>query len=312
MTRTLLIMTPLPEEQMAQLEQNYTMHRLWKSKDPEALLNSIKEDVQGVVTMLGVKVSDKLIRALPNLEIIANWGVGTDNIDVKTAKERGVIVTNTPGVLVDDTADLAIGLILAVKRRMVEGDIYVRTGQWAKKGDMPLGHSLGGCTVGIVGLGRIGRAVARRAEVFGMKVVWHGPRQKPGIAWPHYSDLCNMAEICDILVLSCTYSDKTHHLVNGKVLRALGNKGILINVARGNVVDEQGLIDALEGGVIAGAGLDVFAQEPDVPSALCRLDNVVLQPHLSGATHEARESSAQLVVDNLALYFEKAEVLTAV
>jgi lactate dehydrogenase-like 2-hydroxyacid dehydrogenase len=215
-------------------------------------------------------------------------------------------------VLTDDTADIGMGLVLCVLRRMVEGDIYVRTGQWAKKGALPLAHCLRGKTMGIVGLGRIGLAVAKRAEAFGIKVVYYGPRKKPGVPYPHYSDLVNMTEICDILMVSCRYDKTTHHLVGAKVLKALGNKGVLINIARGKVVDEKALIDALEGGVIAGAGLDVFENEPDVPSALCRLDNVVLQPHVGSATVETRGLMAQLVVDNLKAYFEKAEALTPV
>jgi lactate dehydrogenase-like 2-hydroxyacid dehydrogenase len=310
--RELLMLAPLPEAQMAQLRDRYTLHCLWKSKDPEAELGAIKGGVQAMVSAYHSPVSRRLIAALPNLEIIAHYGVGYDNIDVVAAKERGVVVTNTPDVLTDDTADIGIGLVLNVMRRMVEGDLYVRTGQWAKKGDLPLGRCLKGKTMGIVGLGRIGQAVARRAEVFGIKIVYHGPHAKKGVAYPHYSDLCNMAEICDMLMITCRYDKTTHHLVGGKVLNALGRKGIVVNIARGKVVDEKALIDALEGGVIAGAGLDVFENEPDVPAALCRLDNVVLQPHVGSATQETRAAMAQLVVDNVLSYFEKGEALTAV
>jgi lactate dehydrogenase-like 2-hydroxyacid dehydrogenase len=214
-------------------------------------------------------------------------------------------------VLTDDTADIGIGLVLNVLRRMVEGDIYVRTGQWAKKGDLPLGRCLSGKTMGIVGLGRIGVAVAKRAEAFGIKVVWHGPRKKK-TPYPHYADLANMAKVCDILMITCLYNKATHHLIDAKVLKALGKKGVLVNVARGKVVNEAALVDALESGVIAGAGLDVFENEPDVPAALCRLDNVVLQPHQGSGTVETRTAMAQLVADNLRLYFSEGRVLTAV
>jgi len=310
--RELLMMTPLPEPQMAQLQKDYTLHLLWKSKDPEGMLNGIRDNVQGMVSVFARPVTARLIEALPNLEIIAQFGVGYESIDIKTARERGVVVVNTPDVVTDDTADIGIGLTLCVLRRMVESDIYARTGQWSKKGVMPLGHSLRGKTMGIVGLGRVGAAVAKRAEAFGMKIVWHGPRAKPGVSYPHYSDLANMAEISDVLMLTCPYGEATHHLVNARILKALGNKGVLVNISRGKVVSEADLIDALEGGVIAGAGLDVFENEPEIPTALCRLDNVVLQPHRGGATHETREAMGQLLVDNLRLYFEKGEVLTPV
>lgn len=312
MTQNILMMGPLLPEQTKELEKNYNVFKLWQESDPEAALNRIRADITGMVSVFGRKVSGKLIRALPNLEIIAHCAVGYDDIDIPAAKERGVIVTNTPGVLTDDTADLAIGLVLAVFRRMVEGDIYVRSGQWAKRGDMPLGRTLKGKTMGIVGMGRIGQAIAKRAEVFGMKVIYFGPRKKQDISYEYYNNLQKLVENCDVLMASCLYSQETHHLINAKVLKSLGKNGILINISRGRVVNERDLVDALEGGVIGGAGLDVFENEPDVPSSFCRLDNVVLQPHQGSGTVETRAAMAQLVVDNLKLYFEKAEVLTPV
>jgi lactate dehydrogenase-like 2-hydroxyacid dehydrogenase len=197
---------------------------------------------------------------------------------------------------------------------MVEADIYVRSGQWAKKGAMPLGRALKGRTMGIIGLGRIGQAVAARARAFGIKIAYTGRHEKPDAAGDatFYPDVESLAAASDILMITCAYHDKTHHLVGGNVLRALGKAGVLVNIARGKIVDEPALIDALQSGVIAGAGLDVFENEPDVPSALCQMDNVVLQPHQGSATHETRAAMAQLVVDNLMLYFEKAEVLTPV
>lgn len=311
MAQEVLVMGPIPAAQLEQLEQNYRIHKLWQAENPEAKLNEVRNNITGMVSTAFFGVTAKIIRALPNLEIISHFGVGYDSVDVKVAKEQGIIVTNTPDVLTDDTADIGITLTLAVFRRTVEGDIYVRSGQWIKKGPMPLGRSLRGKTMGIVGLGRIGQAIAKRAEAFGLNIIYHGPRDKK-VSYPFVASLEEMAAKSDILMVACPYSADTHHLVDAKVLKALGRDGVLVNIARGKIVDEKALIDALEAGLIAGAGLDVFEKEPDVPSALCRLDNVVLQPHVGSATHETRGAMAQLVVDNLLLYFEKAEVLTPV
>ena len=314
MIQNILMMLPIADAQIKDLEENYKVFKLWQEADPESALGRIRKDITGIVSIVSDKciVSGKLIRALPNLEIIAHCGVGYDNIDMKTAKEQGIVVTYTPDVLTDDVADIATGLVLTVLRRMVESDLYVRTGQWAKKGSMPLGRTLAGRTMGIVGMGRIGQAIARRAEVFGMKVIYFGPNKKSEVSYRYYSVLHKMAEECDVLMLACSYSEATHYLIDSKVLKLLGKNGVLINISRGKVVKEQDLIDALESGVIAGAGLDVFENEPNVPSALCRLDNVVLQSHQGSATVETRTIMSQLVVDNLKLYFEKAEVLTPV
>ena len=312
MSQNILMMGPIPARQMTELEENYKVHKLWLASDPETKLGEIRQDITGVVSTVWSGVSGKLIKALPNLEIISHFGVGYDNVDVNSAKDQGVVVTNTPDVLTDDTADMGMGLVLAVFRRLVEGDIYVRSGQWARKGPMPLGRSLRGKTMGMIGLGRIGQALAKRAGAFGMTVFYHGPHQKNDFDYKYFSSLSDLAVEADVLVVSCPYNDTTHHMVDGKILKALGKKGVLVNIARGRIVHEQDLVDALENGIIAGAGLDVFENEPDVPSTLSRLDNVVLQPHQGSATHETRAAMAQLVVDNLKLYFEKAEVLTPV
>lgn len=310
----ILMMGPIPAAQMQLLEENYAVTKLWQAENPEETLNGIRDEVQGIVSTAWTGVSARLIHALPKLEIISHFGVGYDSVDVAAAKEQGVIVTNTPDVLTDDTADIGMGLVLAVFRRMVEADIYVRSGQWAKKGAMPLGRALRGRTMGIIGMGRIGQAVAIRARAFGIKIAYTGRSEKLALAGDavFYPDVESLAAASDILMVTCAYNDKTHHLVGGNVLRALGKTGVLVNIARGKIVDEEALIDALQSGVIAGAGLDVFANEPDVPSALCQMDHVVLQPHQGSATHETRAAMAQLVVDNLMLYFEKAEVLTPV
>lgn len=312
MRQKILMMGPIPAAQMQVLEENYAVTRLWQESDPEKALGGVKDDVTAIVSTAFGKVSAKLIHALPNLEIISHFGVGYDSIDIAAARQRGIVVTNTPDVLTDDTADMGMALTLAVFRRIVEGDIYVRSGQWAKKGAMPLGRALRGRRMGIVGLGRIGQAVAQRAAAFGVDIAYTGRQKKAGVDWPFYPDVRTLAEACQILMICCAYTPETHHLVDMPVLKALGREGVVINIARGKIIDEQALIDALQSGLIAGAGLDVFENEPDVPSSLCRLDNVVLQPHQGSATHETRAAMAQLVVDNLRMYFEKAEVLTPV
>jgi len=312
MRQKILMMGPIPAAQMQVLEENYAVTRLWQESDPEKALGGVKDDVTAIVSTAFGKVSAKLIHALPNLEIISHFGVGYDSIDIAAARQRGIVVTNTPDVLTDDTADMGMALTLAVFRRIVEGDIYVRSGQWAKKGAMPLGRALRGRRMGIVGLGRIGQAVAQRAAAFGVDIAYTGRQKKAGVDWPFYPDVRTLAEACQILMICCAYTPETHHLVDMPVLKALGREGVVVNIARGKIIDEQALIDALQSGLIAGAGLDVFENEPDVPSSLCRLDNVVLQPHQGSATHETRAAMAQLVVDNLRMYFEKAEVLTPV
>lgn len=312
MRQKILMMGPIPAAQMQVLEENYAVTRLWQESDPEKALGGVKDDVTAIVSTAFGKVSAKLIHALPNLEIISHFGVGYDSIDIAAARQRGIVVTNTPDVLTDDTADMGMALTLAVFRRIVEGDIYVRSGQWAKKGAMPLGRALRGRRMGIVGLGRIGQAVAQRAAAFGVDIAYTGRQKKAGVDWPFYPDVKALAEACQILMICCAYTPETHHLVDMPVLKALGREGVVVNIARGKIIDEQALIDALQSGLIAGAGLDVFENEPDVPSSLCRLDNVVLQPHQGSATHETRAAMAQLVVDNLRMYFEKAEVLTPV
>jgi len=312
MIQNILMMRPLPLKAMSKLEDKYNIIRLWEEDNPEEKLNEIRENITGIISRFGHRVSGKLINALPNLEIIANYGVGYDNIDIETAKEQNVIVTNTPDVLTDDVADLAIALVLGVFRRLVEGDIYVRSGQWGKRGAMPLGRSLKGKTIGIVGMGRIGRAIAKRAEVFGMDIIYNSRSKKDDISYVYFKNLNNMVEECDVLMLSCSYSKVTDKLINSKILKLLGKYGVIINIARGKIIDEQDLIDALESGIIAGAGLDVFENEPDVPSAFSHLDNVVMQPHVGSATIETREAMAYLVLENLKLYFEKGDVLTQV
>ncbi|PZQ43832.1 MAG: 2-hydroxyacid dehydrogenase [Micavibrio aeruginosavorus] len=310
--KALLIMgkTTLSEQYEA-LEKEFEILWLYKEKDPERLLQDRRNDIVAIVSVFAMPVSRTLIEALPNLEIIAQYAVGYDNIDLEAARERGIMVTNTPDVLTDDTADTALSLLLAVSRRICEGDMYVRVGKWLN-GSMPLGNSLGSKTAGIVGMGRIGQAITSRCAAFGMKILYTGPRKKDGISYDYEPDLEKLAEKADYLILACPGGAKTHHMVHAPILEALGPKGFLVNISRGSVVNEEDLITALKNKKIAGAGLDVFANEPHVPEELIKMDNVVLLPHIGSATVETRAKMGQLVIDNLLAHFDGKPLLTPV
>jgi len=310
MKTDIVLTVPIYATAVAQLEEAYTVHRLWQAKHHTAFFADIKDRVRAIATG-SYPVNAELMDALPKTEIIATQSVGLDHIDLKAAKARGIAVTNTPDVLTDDVADLGMGLLLALARRLVVGDRYVRDGRWLK-GGLPLATKVGGATMGILGLGRIGLAIAKRAEAFGMTVVYHGPRAKPDAPYRYYADLEAMARDSDYLMVSCPGGPATRNLVNARVVAALGPEGALINVARGSVVDEEAMVKMLVDGRLGGAALDVFIDEPRVPEALFALDNVVLQPHVGSATHATRGAMGQLVVDNLKAHFAGKPLLTPV
>lgn len=250
----------------------------------------------------------------PNLEVISNFGVGYDAIDLDAARARGVIVANSPDLETDDVADTAIALTLDVMRGVSRGDRFVRSGRWGAGPLPPMGVSLKGKVIGIVGLGRIGAAIARRAEAFGMRVLWTGPRAKPTAPWPYLPSVRDLAAEATVLALACPGGQATRNLVDAAVLDALGPRGVLVNVARGSVVDEAALTAALAEGRIAGAGLDVFAAEPAVPEILLEMENVSLQPHSASAsaTAESRSAMLGLALDNLRSHFAGSGVRTPV
>ena len=256
------------------------------------------------IAMPGFAIVDAaLMKLMPNLEIAACFGVGYDGIDTSYTTANNIAVTNTPGVLTDCVADLGMALILATLRNVVEGDRYVRAGRWAREGIMDLTDSPRGRRLGIVGLGRIGLELAKRAEVFGMDIAYYNRSKRDDLSYPYFSSAVALAEACDVLALTCPGGDATLKLIDGDVLTALGPKGYLVNVARGSVVDEAALVQALSDRSIAGAGLDVFADEPNVPEALFPFENVVLQPHQASATIETRTAMGDLTIDNLAAHF---------
>ena len=276
-----------------------------------ALTEAQSATVRGVATRSMIGADAALMARFPKLEIISVFGVGCDAVDLGEARRRGVIVTNTPDVLTQDTADFAFALLIALARRIPEADRFVRAGKWPA-GGFPNSTSVRGKTLGIVGMGRIGQAVAQRAVAFDMKVIWNGPRSKPSVPYPYCDDLPALAAASDFLVLTCPGGAETNNLVDAAILERLGPSGFLVNIARGSVVEEGALISALENRAIAGAALDVFAYEPQVPEALLRLDNVVLAPHVSSVTTETRRAVGALVLANLVAHFDGAPVPTPV
>lgn len=313
MTRqNVLVIWPIRPEQMEELEQTYQLHRLDLADDPEGLIQSIADRVTAVVTSHGGGFPEALLQRLPNLQIVASSGIGTDTLCVDACNRLGIPVAHTPDVLTDDVADMAMMLLLATVRRLLPGVRWIERGNWKRDGMVPLNRSISKMSLGIVGLGRIGKAIARRAEVFGMDVHYYSRTRQESVHYAYYSDLVELADKVDVLVVAVPGGKDTEQLVGREVLAALGSAGYLINVSRGSVIHEGVLIDCLQGGVIAGAGLDVFENEPYVPDALQALDNVVLQPHCASGTVETRGAMAQLVVDNLTAHFSGKPLLTPV
>jgi lactate dehydrogenase-like 2-hydroxyacid dehydrogenase len=294
-----------------QLKARFTVHEYWKAEDKAAFLREVADKVRGIAGGGHVRIDGALFDALPKLEMIANFGVGYDNVDAAEAGRRGLVVSNTPDVLTDEVADLAIGLLIATVRQLPQVDRYLREGKWLKA-PYPLTTSLRKRKVGIVGLGRIGKAVAQRIEAFGLPVVYHGRSRQADVAYRYYPSLVEMAADVDTLISVAPGGASTHHIINAEVLKALGPDGILINVGRGTVVDEQALIAALRDKTILSAGLDVFEDEPRVPAELIAIDHVVLLPHVGSASVHTREQMGQLVVDNLVSWFEGKGPLTPV
>jgi hydroxypyruvate reductase len=295
----------------AKLNAAFTIHDMTTAGDADAFVASVAPAVRGLCCFGSSVVPGSLIKKLPKLEIIAVVGVGYDGIDLATCKERNVIVTNTPDVLTDDVADVALSLVLNTAREFVKAHNFVLSGAWPK-GAMPLAAKVGGKTAGILGLGRIGRAIARRLQACGMKIAYHGRKQQKDVDFEFCATLKGLAEKSDFLIVACQGGPDTKNLVNADILAALGAKGTVVNIARGSVIDEPALIAALQNGTIKGAGLDVFANEPNIPETLMKLQNVVLYPHVGSATTETRMAMGNLAFDNLTAHFGGKPVLTRV
>lgn len=305
-----LIAARLSPYLLGRLQENFTCHNLILDNLSEAQLAAIAPQVRGIAANGEAKINREFMARFPALEIVSVFGVGYDGVDVPAARERGIHVTHTPNVLNDDVADLAIALMLATARNVVRADQFARSGQW-KSGPFPLTTKVSGARLGIVGLGRIGEAIARRAAAFDMKISYHN-RSRKDVPYTYVGDIKSLAAAVDFLVMITPGGAGTRALVDAEVLDALGPKGFLINVARGSVVDEPALIAALKDGRIAGAGLDVFANEPDIPAELAALENVVLTPHMASGTLVTRTAMADLAFGNLEAHFGGRPVLTPV
>jgi lactate dehydrogenase-like 2-hydroxyacid dehydrogenase len=290
----------------------FTVRKLPAAADRAAFLAASAHIRAMAVSAPVAPVNDALLARLPKLEIISSFGVGYDHVDADAAGERGIVVTNTPDVLTEEVADTAIGLLLCTVRELPQAERYLRAGKWLK-GNFPLSRAtLRNRTVGVLGMGRIGLAIARRLEAFGVPIAYHTRQKRPELAYRHYPQLIDMARAVDTLIIIVPGGAATKNMIDAQVLEALGPEGILINVARGSVIDQAALIAALKEQKIMAAGLDVFANEPDVPAELLTMENVVLLPHLGSASVFTREKMDQLLVDNILAWAAGRPPLTPV
>ena len=306
-----LMPSAMPKAVVETLEDGTELIKLWTMPDQEATLAAIAGEVRAIAVAGHLPVDGTYMARFPSLELVANFGVGYNNVDAVWAGQHGIVVTNTPDVLNEEVADTALGLLLATVRQLPAAERHLRAGRWPE-GPFALTATLRGRTLGILGLGRIGKAIAKRAEAFGLAIVYHGRTPQPGIPYLYCPTVTALAEACDILMVIAPGGPETDKLVGADALKALGPNGILINVARGSLVDEDALVAALQDGTILGAGLDVFADEPNVPQALMDMEHVVLLPHVGSASHHTRAAMGQLVADNILSWMRGKGPLTPV
>jgi len=307
MSKDIMLLSSVPTFMMNDLQQEYVLHDHAHILDPEAFTK--------VTAFVGVgstsKVDRKLLAMFPNVKMISIFGVGYDGIDVAAVKERGIQVTHTPDVLTDDVADLTMGLILSMGRRIPQSDKFVRNGDWVSE-PFTMTHKVTGSRLGVVGFGRIGQAIAKRAAAFDMTIAYTGRRAKTNAPFRYYPTATELATNSDYLVVAVPGGDDTKNMINAQVLKALGPRGIVVNIARGSVVDQTALIQALKDKSIAGAGLDVFWDEPNIDPQFFKLHNVVLTPHNGSNTHETRRAMADLALANLKAFFDERPLLTLI
>ncbi|KAL2516177.1 Glyoxylate/hydroxypyruvate reductase A HPR2 [Forsythia ovata] len=308
-----LLTCPMSNYLQEQLSKRFTLFKFWQIP-PNSKHEFLNQNSSSILAVVGNGIhgaNSELIDSLPNLEIIASHSSGLDKIDLPRCREKGIRVTYTPDALTEEVADLAILLTLATLRRICAADRFVRTGLW-KNSDFDLSNKFSGKSIGIIGLGRIGSAIAKRAEGFGCSIGYHSRTRKPHSKYTYYPSVIDLASNSQILIVACALTDETRHIVDRDVIDALGADGVVVNIGRGDHIDEPELVSALIEGRLTGAGLDVFEHEPEVPKILLGLDNVVLSPHVGTCTMETRKAMADLVVDNLEAHFSNKPLLTPV
>ena len=310
MPQHLLLLAPLPDFLIEPLRACYECHEYHAAADKAALLKQHGLLIRGVIGAGGTNYSEEILKQLPKLEIISVFGVGYDSVPLEYCREHGIRVTNTPDVLTDDVADIAVALVLMTSRKLVAANRFLHADKW-QQGQFELASALRGKTAGIFGLGRIGKAIAHRLEAFGMKIAYHG-RKAQAVPYAFFDSLIDLAREADFLIVACPGGPDTKHKINTEVLAALGSNGTLINIARGSIVDEAALVSSLKNGTIKAAGLDVFENEPNVPAELEQLGSAVLLPHVGSGTRETRRGMADLVVRNLAAHFSGQPLVTPV
>jgi lactate dehydrogenase-like 2-hydroxyacid dehydrogenase len=308
--RPVLQVGPLKPSLAKTLQDDYAAYVL--PDEPAEFLAEHGDEIRAVVTSGRTGVDAELMAAMPNLGAVVNFGVGYDTTDVDAAAARGVLVSNTPDVLTDCVADTAVGLVIDVMRQFSAADRYVRAGRWPVEGNYPLTHQVSNKRVGIIGLGRIGSAIAKRLSAFGCEISYHNRHAVEGSRYTYAGSPVELARGVDVLIVAAAGGSGTQGLVSREVIEALGADGYLVNIARGSVVDEDALVEALVGGRLAGAGLDVFADEPNVPEALLTMDNVVVLPHVASGTVETRAAMEELTLRNLDNFLESGQLVTPV
>ncbi|ATM95132.1 putative D-isomer specific 2-hydroxyacid dehydrogenase family protein [Yersinia frederiksenii] len=309
--QAVLIIAPVMDYLTEKLEQNFTVHKLFQFTDPDEFLAEQGKNIKAIVTRGDIGVTNEVLALLPEVQIISIFGVGTDAVDLDMTRERNIIVTTTPGVLTDDVADTALGLIIATSRRLCQADKFLRAGQWPHS-SLPLSSKVTGKRLGIFGMGRIGQAIARRAAGFDMQIAYTDTVHIESLPYQYVPDLITLAKQSDILVVAISGGKDSAGLVNKTTFSAMPNHALLINIARGSMINQDDLIHALQQQEIGGAGLDVFADEPNVPQTLIDMDNVVLLPHIASATTETRIQMSDIVFSNILAHFSGEKAPTAI
>ena len=308
--KNVLIMSLFPNEITQLFDQTFNTFKSYEQENPEKFIESLSDKIDAIAVMGGTNVSSELIKKLPNLKIIANYGVGYDAVDVDQATLSNVKVTNTPDVLNDEVADTAVALTLCVYKNISSANNFLLEKKWLKS-EFPLSKKFSGTKFGILGMGRIGKTIAKRIEAFNCEICYHSRNEKD-VKYKFFSKLEELAEYVDTLCVITPGGEETKHLVNSNILQKLGKNGFLINIARGSVIDQKALIHALQNNIICGAGLDVFENEPNVPDNLMKLDNVILTPHIGSATVETRYDMGKLVYDNVVKILTKNSTISPV